>query len=98
LPHSAPPPYTTLFRSEACLQDADLVGIERADLYPRASDHIPEMIEIIERLIAKGHAYEVGGTVYYDVRSFPGYGKLSGNTLQARSEEHTSELQSPDHL
>src|SRR5439155_1102691 len=67
----------------AFLHDADLVGIERADLYPRASDHIPEMIDIIQRLIEKGHAYEVDGTVYFDVRSFPSYGKLSGNTLEA---------------
>src|SRR5438093_4017944 len=53
--------------TEAFLLDADLLGIERADLYPRASDHIPEMIEIIQGLIEKGHAYEVEGTVYFDV-------------------------------
>jgi len=69
--------------TDAFLHDADLVGIERADLYPRASDHIPEMIDIIQRLSEKGHAYEVDGTVYFDVRSFPSYGKLSGNTLEA---------------
>ncbi len=67
--------------TQAFLEDADLVGIERADLYPRATDHIPEMISMIETLIEKGHAYEVDGTVYYDVTTFPGYGKLSGNTL-----------------
>src|SRR5712691_4400112 len=69
--------------TRAFLEDADLLGIERADLYPRATDHIPEMIAIIERLLEKGHAYEVEGTVYYAVTSFPGYGKLSGNTLDA---------------
>jgi cysteinyl-tRNA synthetase len=68
--------------TDAFLDDADLLGIERADLYPRATDHIPEMIAIIERLLERGHAYEVGGTVYFDVTTFPGYGKLSGNTLQ----------------
>ena len=67
--------------TQAFLEDADLVGIERADLYPRATDHIPEMISMIETLIEKGNAYEVDGTVYYDVTTFPGYGKLSGNTL-----------------
>src|SRR5437899_819105 len=64
--------------TQAFLSDADLVGIGRADLYPRATDHIPEMIAIIEKLITNGHAYEVDGTVYYDVTTFPDYGKLSG--------------------
>jgi cysteinyl-tRNA synthetase len=67
--------------TDAFLSDADLLNIERADRYPRAGDHIPEMIEIIQGLIEKGHAYEVDGTVYYDVTTFPEYGKLSGNTL-----------------
>jgi cysteinyl-tRNA synthetase len=76
----------------AFLEDADLVGIERADLYPRATDHIDEMIEIIGRLIDKGHAYEVDGTVYYDVTTFPGYGKLSGNTLDQLRAGHRQEV------
>ena len=75
--------------TEAFLDDSDLVGIERADLYPRATEHIDDMIKLIQTLLEKGHAYEVDGSVYYDVTTFPGYGKLSG-----RSEEHTSELQS----
>ena len=74
--------------TDAFLADADLVGIERADLYPRASDHVPEMIEIIQKLLEKGHAYEVDGTVYYDVTTFPQYGKLSGNTLDALRAGH----------
>ena len=78
--------------TQAFLEDADLVGIERADLYPRATDHIPEMISIIETLIEKGHAYEVEGTVYYDVTTFPAYGKLSGNTLDQLRAGHRSEL------
>jgi cysteinyl-tRNA synthetase len=78
--------------TEAFLHDADLLGIERADLYPRASDHILEMIEIIEKLIENGHAYEVDGTVYFDVTSFPDYGKLSGNTLDALRSGHRQEL------
>ncbi len=79
--------YTTAF-----LQDADLVGIERADLYPRATHHIDEMIEIIRTLIDKGHAYEVDGTVYYDVTTFPGYGRLSGNTLDQLRAGHRQEV------
>ncbi len=59
---------------------------------PKATEHIPEMIKLTERLIEKGHAYEVDGTVYYDVRSFPGYGKLSGNTLDQLRAGHRQEL------
>jgi cysteinyl-tRNA synthetase len=76
----------------AFLEDADLVGIERADLYPLATQHIDEMIALIERLIEKGHAYEVDGTVYYDVTTFPTYGKLSGNTLDQLRAGHRQEV------
>jgi cysteinyl-tRNA synthetase len=65
----------------AFLEDIAAVGIQPADVYPRATDHIPEMIDLAERLIARGHAYPTEGSVYYDVRSFPTYGELSGNTL-----------------
>ncbi len=78
--------------TKAFLEDSDLVGIERADLYPLATEHIPEMIAIIDTLIEKGHAYEVEGTVYYDVTTFPGYGKLSGNTLDRLRAGHRQEL------
>jgi cysteinyl-tRNA synthetase len=74
--------------TERFLADIDAIGIERADAYPRASDHIPQMIALIEQLIARGHAYEVGGAVYYDTTSFPAYGKLSGNTLDALEADH----------
>jgi cysteinyl-tRNA synthetase len=67
--------------TEAFLEDADAIGIERADEYPRATDHIAEMLDITKRLLESGNAYEVEGNVYFDVRSFPGYGRLSGNTL-----------------
>ncbi len=79
--------------TQAFLEDADLVGIERADAYPRATDHILEMIAIIERLIESGHAYEVGGNVYYDVTTFADYGKLSGNTLDKLRAGHRQDLE-----
>ena len=79
--------------TDAFLEDSDLVGIERADLYPRATEHIDEMIKIIQTLIEKGHAYEVDGTVYYDVTTFPGYGKLSGNTLDQLRAGHRQEVE-----
>jgi cysteinyl-tRNA synthetase len=67
--------------TKAFLEDMEAVGIERADGFPKATEHIPEMLELIQRLIDNGHAYEVDGSVYYDVQSFPEYGTLSGNTL-----------------
>jgi cysteinyl-tRNA synthetase len=79
--------------TRAFLEDADAVGIERADAYPKATDHIPEMIDLTRQLIERGHAYEVGGTVYFDVRSFPAYGRLSGNTLESLRAGHRQELE-----
>jgi cysteinyl-tRNA synthetase len=79
--------------TKAFLEDADAVGIERADEYPKATDHIPEMIELTKKLIDRGHAYEVDGTVYFDVRSFPAYGRLSGNTLESLRAGHRHDLE-----
>lgn len=64
----------------------DALGVVRPDISPRASGHIPEQIEWIKRLLEKGHAYEHGGSVYFDVRSFPEYGKLSGRRLEEQEE------------
>jgi cysteinyl-tRNA synthetase len=79
--------------TEAFLEDADAVGIQRADVYPRATEHIPEMLDLTGRLVQAGHAYEVGGNVYYDLHSFPDYGRLSGNTLDALRAGHRQELE-----
>lgn len=58
--------------------DLDALGVRRADVYPRATRHIDAMIELIRRLIDRGHAYVAGdGSVYYDISSFAEYGKLS---------------------
>ncbi len=67
--------------TQAFLDDAEALGLLRAHFYPKATEHIPEMIELTRKLIDAGCAYEVGGSVYYDVQAFAGYGKLSGNTL-----------------
>jgi cysteinyl-tRNA synthetase len=80
--------YTTAF-----LEDIDKLGLKRAHVYPKATDHVPEMIELTERLIANDRAYEVDGTVYYDVQSFEGYGKLSGNTLDQLRAGHRQEIE-----
>jgi cysteinyl-tRNA synthetase len=68
------------YYTEAFMDDAAKLNIRRAAQFPHATHYIPQMIDLITVLIARGHAYEVGGTVYYDIESFPAYGKLSRNT------------------
>jgi cysteinyl-tRNA synthetase len=60
---------------------SEMLNIKPAESYPRATEHIDEMIEMVQSLIDKGHAYVVDHNVYYDVTTFKNYGKLSGNTL-----------------
>lgn len=62
---------------EAFRRDLARLGIRPADVYPRATEHIPHMVALIEKLIANGHAYERDGSIYFAINSFPGYGKLS---------------------
>src|SRR5713226_5032514 len=66
------------------LREMDALGIRRASRYPRASEMIPKIVEIIQGLTAKGHAYRVDGDVYYRVTSFPRYLRLSGRSLDER--------------
>jgi len=61
--------------------DMGVLNVERADIYPRATAEIPKVIEIIQGLLAKGYAYESEGSVYFRVRNFPNYGKLSHRNL-----------------
>lgn len=68
--------------AEQFLADLEALGARNAMTYPRATEHIPEMLEIIEALIEKGHAYQVGEDVYFDVTTFERYGQLSGNRLE----------------
>ncbi|MGZ4114748.1 MAG: cysteine--tRNA ligase [Actinomycetota bacterium] len=79
--------------TEAFLHDAQAIGLKLAHEYPRATDHIEEMLDLTQELIKRGHAYEVGGNVYFDVQSFPGYGKLSGNTLEHLRAGHRQEIE-----
>ncbi|TKB09394.1 cysteine--tRNA ligase [Desulforhopalus sp. IMCC35007] len=62
--------------------DMDKLGIDRPDIEPKATEHIAEMVSMIEELISKGKAYEAGGDVYYIVDSFPEYGKLSKRNIE----------------
>jgi cysteinyl-tRNA synthetase len=59
----------------------DVLGCLPPDVEPRATGHVPEMIMLMQRLIDAGHAYPAGGDVYFDVRTFPDYGALSGQRL-----------------
>ena len=71
------------FYTERFLSDESKVNILPAQEFPKATDHIEEMVEIVVELERKGLAYEVQGNVYFEVGSFPGYGKLSGNKAAA---------------
>ena len=63
-------------------RDADALGIERATVNPRATEHIGDIIKLVKKLIEKGHAYATdNGDVYFSVRSDPGYGKLKGQDI-----------------
>ncbi|HLA17323.1 MAG TPA: cysteine--tRNA ligase [Candidatus Limnocylindrales bacterium] len=76
--------------------DKARLNILPAHAYPRATEHIPEMIALAERLEDGGHAYRgTSGTLYYDVSSFAGYGRLSGNSLDALRAGHRGEIE-PD--
>ena len=63
-------------------EDMAKLNIAKADDYPRATESIPEIIELIQQLIDRGYAYASGGDVYYAVQKFPSYGRLSGRKLE----------------
>ncbi len=66
---------------DAYFRVMDELNVRRADVYPRVSETIPEIIEMVQGLVDKGFAYELEGDVYYSVESFATYGKLSGRNL-----------------
>jgi cysteinyl-tRNA synthetase len=75
--------------------DAALLNLLPAHVFPRATEHIPEMLDLAESLVDLGHAYVSDkGNVYYDTASFPDYGRLSGNTLDALRAGHRGEVES----
>jgi cysteinyl-tRNA synthetase len=84
-------PYTAPF-AEAFLAEADALGITRFDLYPRATHYVEEMKALVQRLLDRGMAYQTeDGSVFFDISSFPDYGKLSGKDLeQARTGERVA--------
>ena len=69
--------------TDSYFEDMDGLNIGRADIYPRATEEIPKIIEVIQGLIDKGYAYPAGGSVYFRVRSVADYGKLSHRSLES---------------
>ena len=70
------------FYTHSYFEDMDALNVLRPDISPRATGHIIEQIELTQTLIKKGFAYEVNGSVYFDVAKFKDYGKLSNRTIE----------------
>jgi cysteinyl-tRNA synthetase len=81
------------YYTAAWLEDEALLNILPADVMPRATDHIGEMISLTRTLLQRRLAYEVNGTVYYDVGAFPDYGKLSGQRVEEMRAGHRVEVE-----
>ena len=86
---------------DALWEDFDALGCERPEIVPRATQHIPEMVDLIEKLLETGHAYKSDGSVYYRIASFPEYGKLSkinfaGNIAGASDRVDTDRYEKED--
>src|SRR5215204_2732075 len=86
---------------DALWEDFDALGCERPDIVPRATRHIPEMVALIEKLLATDHAYRSEDSIYYRIASFPSYGKLSkinfeGNIAGASERVNTDKYDKED--
>jgi cysteinyl-tRNA synthetase len=81
------------FYTAAWLEDEALLNILPADVMPKATDHIAEMIDLTSRLVDRGLAYEVEGTIYYDVSEFRDYGKLSGQKVEETHAGHRVDVE-----
>ncbi|RMG58631.1 MAG: cysteine--tRNA ligase [Deltaproteobacteria bacterium] len=80
------------FYTEAFLRDCERMNFLPADLYPRASEHVEDMVSIIEKIVERGYTYERDGTIYFDVEKDPEYGTLSGNLPGELVEGHRVEV------
>ncbi len=72
------------------IRDMRSLNLRRAEVYPRVSGHVPEIIALTEQLLDRGHAYEANGSVYFDVTSFDGYGKLSNQDIEEMDPQGTA--------
>jgi len=89
------------FYTEAFFKDIDALNVSRPEIIAKATEHIPEMIEFVKGLLEKGYAYEIFDGIYFDIGKFPGYGKLSGQTVDekeagARIEENSEKRHPAD--
>jgi cysteinyl-tRNA synthetase len=66
---------------QSVIEDMRSLNLKRADVYPRVSEHVPQIVEMVETLVEKGYAYEANKSVYFDVTTFEDYGKLSNQQL-----------------
>lgn len=92
--HSVTPMQLVETYTRIYFENMDALGVQRPDISPRASGHIPEQIEMVQTLIDKGHAYESNGSVYFDVTSYADYGKLSHRRLEDQEEGARLEINS----
>ena len=76
------------------IDDMRSLNLKHAEVYPRVSEHIPEIIDLVERLVDRGYAYEANGSVYFDVTSFEDYGKLSNQDIEEMEAQGSPEEQS----
>jgi len=67
--------------AQAFFEDLATLGVEHAEHYPRATDYVPQMVALVQRLMERGHTYVQDGSTYFRIASLPGYGKLSGTDL-----------------
>ena len=87
--------------TEAYFADIAVLNIQRAEQYPRATEHIDEMVALVRRLIRRGAAYEAEGSVYFDISKFKRYGRLSGvplNKLKAGARVDSDEYSKEEAL
>lgn len=82
------------YQTDLFFQDIDTLNIQHTDEYPRASEHVASMIALIEKLLANKHAYIATSGVYFDISTFPDYGKLSGNDMKNIDAGHRIEIRS----
>ncbi|HEX76719.1 MAG TPA: cysteine--tRNA ligase [Dehalococcoidia bacterium] len=78
-------------------KDMDGLNIKRAHVYPKATEEIPKIVEVIQGLMTNGYAYESEGNVYFRVKSFPGYGKLAHQNLEEMMSKTCSEAGKKDY-
>src|SRR4030067_1280819 len=72
---------STVRYKKAFFEDLEALRIQKAEVYPEATRHVPEMVEIIKKLLAKENAYRSDGSIYFRISTFPEYGRLSNINL-----------------